>query len=143
MDSYIKDYEQKLKNQELFKCYYIDDHNLLIPCIKYSTSDVVHSMLWPSVFFVLCVICGLMLLYDPCGIVYPKYKASKTRTEDVEKPRRIWEKRKPKRIKLSPLPRLHTNEETSGSLNKKDNEREGGGCTVHELNETPGRLTYI
>ena len=62
MRTFLEEYEEKLFTQEAFTCYHPDgDLYKVVPEIKFTSSDVLHSMLWPSLFF---VISGLLLLMD-------------------------------------------------------------------------------
>ena len=80
MESFIGEYQQKLDRHELFTCYHASDNpHKLVPKIKFTSDDVLHSMLWPSLLFAFALSCAVILVFDfdcywPCRGLTNKYE---------------------------------------------------------------------
>ncbi len=71
VSSFILKYEKKLDDDAEFPCYHSPrDTSKLVESIKFTSTDVIHSMLWPSIAFILGLGCVAWILYHPlhpCG----------------------------------------------------------------------------
>ena len=98
-------------------------------------------MFWPSFLFCVAVLCGIILLYDPCGIIYTKTAKHKRRTKrkETKNPKPPWEIKKKKNTKSLKLSSQQRIPKGFGWTSQEDSDKD----EVYELNETHGRQTYI
>ena len=77
VDSFVRRYRNKLRSDTQFTCFYLATNpHLVIPYKKYTTMDIVHCLVWPSVSALLFIICAFLVHYDPCHLRTGKQKTN-------------------------------------------------------------------
>ena len=77
VNSFVRRYRNKLRSDTQFTCFYLATNpHLVIPYKKYTTMDIVHCLVWPSVSALLFITCAFLVYYDPCHLRTGKQKTN-------------------------------------------------------------------
>ena len=92
MKSFIGEYRKKLDNQQVFTCYRSSVHlGEVVPKIKYTSSDTLHAMLWPTLLLVGSILSAYCLYYDSCHLYMRlslrDHMSSKQKTNRTQNPK--------------------------------------------------------
>ena len=79
MDTFVRGYRNKLRENSYFTCYHLESNpQLIIPFKQYTTTVIIHCLLWPTVSALFFIGFAFLLYYDPCylGIKSRKHKTN-------------------------------------------------------------------
>ena len=73
----MRRYRNRLRSDTQFTCFYLATNpHLVIPYKKYTTMNIVHCLVWPSVSALFFISCAFLVYYDPCHLGTGKQKTN-------------------------------------------------------------------